>query len=258
MNGIRVGRWSVNASGTHEFTYDEGWLTAPNARPISLSLPLAPPDFTYSGKTVASFFDNLLPDSAEIRQRIRARYGTLSTAPFDLLTEIGRDCVGALQLLPENEQPLWIASIAAADLDDNELETILTEVTSPGLGTRKNADAFRISIAGAQEKTALLFHDGKWKLPRGSTPTTHILKLPLGRVGGLGVDLSLSVENRMALRTDPAEAWRRDSRVRDRPLRKGHGSCRGTFRPKAIPGRFPDHADTPGGSLPGHRNLPNG
>ena len=54
---------------------------------------------------------------------------------------------------------------------------------------------FRISIAGAQEKTALLKIDEAWHLPHGSTPTTHILKLPLGVVGGFKIDMSSSVEN---------------------------------------------------------------
>ena len=55
-------------------------------------------------------------------------------------------------------------------------------------------DAFRISLAGAQEKTALLWHKGAWHRPTGATPTTHILKLPIG-VSPQGIDLSTSVEN---------------------------------------------------------------
>ena len=56
-------------------------------------------------------------------------------------------------------------------------------------------DDFRLSLAGAQEKTALLFHDGRWMRPHGATPTTHILKLPLGLVGNKRADLTASVEN---------------------------------------------------------------
>ncbi len=63
-------------------------------------------------------------------------------------------------------------------------------------GVSEDPEAFRISIAGAQEKTALLCKRGKWFRPRGATPTTHILKLPLGIVGGgLQLDMSESVEN---------------------------------------------------------------
>jgi serine/threonine-protein kinase HipA len=56
-------------------------------------------------------------------------------------------------------------------------------------------DSFRISIAGAQEKTALLFHEGRWHIPLGSTPTTHILKLPLGYISAGRVDMTHSVHN---------------------------------------------------------------
>jgi serine/threonine-protein kinase HipA len=56
-------------------------------------------------------------------------------------------------------------------------------------------DDFRISIAGAQEKTAVSWIDGRWCRPHGSTPTTHILKLPMGLVGNMRLDLSHSIEN---------------------------------------------------------------
>jgi serine/threonine protein kinase HipA of HipAB toxin-antitoxin module len=55
-------------------------------------------------------------------------------------------------------------------------------------------DEFRISVAGAQEKTALLWHDGQWIKPHGATPTTHLIKTQIGKLPG-GIDLSDSVEN---------------------------------------------------------------
>jgi serine/threonine-protein kinase HipA len=56
-------------------------------------------------------------------------------------------------------------------------------------------DALRISLAGAQEKTAFLYHAGGWHMPQGATPTTHIFKLPMGDVGLVRADFSTSVEN---------------------------------------------------------------
>lgn len=53
---------------------------------------------------------------------------------------------------------------------------------------------FRISIAGAQEKTALLRKDGSWFTPAGTAATTHILKPQIGELPN-GIDLSNSVEN---------------------------------------------------------------
>jgi len=195
MNGELVGTWTIGAQGRQEFHYDDSWLTSPAARPLSLSLPLASAKTIYAGDRVEFFFDNLLPDNADIRRRIQQRFGTASTAPFDLLAEIGRDCVGAVQLLPENKTPDTIRSIKAEPLDDAGVEAVLRSVTATPLLGQKEQDQFRISVAGAQEKTALLFHKGKWCRPLGVTPTTHLFKLPLGLIGPMQADMSHSIEN---------------------------------------------------------------
>jgi serine/threonine-protein kinase HipA len=195
MNGIRAGQWSIDSKGGHEFRYADSWLDNSEARPISLSLPLAPEDQPYRGVVVSAYFDNLLPDSSEIRQRIRTRYTAASLSAFDLLAEVGRDCVGAIQLLPEDQDPPKTGGIEGRPIDEDEIENILKGLTSTGTGGRETYEEFRISLAGAQEKTALLWHKERWLVPHGSTPTTHIIKLPLGRIGRLGPDMSGSVEN---------------------------------------------------------------
>jgi serine/threonine-protein kinase HipA len=111
------------------------------------------------------------------------------------LDEIGRDCVGAIHLIPENEEPHGWNRISATPLTDMQVESILRAVVTPAFGGQEEADEIRISIAGAQEKTALLWHDEQWHAPKGATPTTHILKLPLGLVGNMKADMSTSVEN---------------------------------------------------------------
>ncbi|SMX37115.1 HipA domain-containing protein [Octadecabacter ascidiaceicola] len=70
---------------------------------------------------------------------------------------------------------------------------MLRNLANAPLGLDKEDD-LRISIAGAQEKTALLRHEGAWIRPSGLTRTTHILKTQLG-VLPAGIDLSDSVEN---------------------------------------------------------------
>jgi serine/threonine-protein kinase HipA len=195
LNRIRVGTWSFGARGAHEFRYEDSWLVQPQARPISLSLPLAESGYIYRGEGVAAFFENLLPDSSEIRQRIRSRYGAASLSAFDLLSEIGKDCVGAIQLLPADEAPSPIDRIEGRPINEHDIAAILKGLTNLGTGGRATDEEFRISLAGAQEKTALLWNEGRWLVPHGSTPSTHILKLPLGRIGGLGLDMTGSVEN---------------------------------------------------------------
>jgi len=126
--------------------------------------------------------------------RLARRYRAASLGAFDLLTQIGRDCVGALQILPEGEAPTDIRRIDALPLDEAAVARLLRATLQP-TPLQGDSEDFRISIAGAQEKTALLWHAGQWWLPRGATPTTHILKLPMGLVGNMRLDLSESVEN---------------------------------------------------------------
>ena len=42
----------------------------------------------------------------------------------------------------------------------------------------------QFSLAGAQPKTALLLQNGRWGIPSGRLPTTHILKPPTGQFDG--------------------------------------------------------------------------
>jgi len=193
MNGEKVGDWRLAATG-QEFLYAETWLSSPAARPISLSLPLRPSREPYRAG-VEAFFDNLLPDNRQIRERIQRRFNTRSVGAFDLLQEIGRDCVGALQLMPEGEAPPSIRQITGERLTPTGVEQLLSgTLASTFHEGEADEDAFRISLAGAQEKTALLWHKDAWLRPTHATPTTHILKLPMG-INTQGIDLSTSVEN---------------------------------------------------------------
>lgn len=160
-----------------------------------MSLPYTG-DLALKGERVRNYFDNLLPDSQAIRSRIATRFQIGSTDAFDLLQAIGRDCVGALQLLGVDDTPANIERITATPLTEDEIEQLLLQTTSAGvLAGADDPQDLRISLAGAQEKTALLWHQGQWMRPHGSTPTTHIFKLPLGLVGHRQADFSTSVEN---------------------------------------------------------------
>jgi serine/threonine-protein kinase HipA len=199
MNGLYVGRWERTRSGADQLTYDREWMDAPEGRPLSLSLPFTMPGTRgkaapLPAAAVAAYFDNLLPDNDRILRRLRDRYGASSTSAFDLLATIGRDCVGAVQLIPAGQQPDDVHTIDAEPLTEGEVAQVLRDTTLAGPLGQRDSDAFRLSIAGAQEKTALLLHRGQWCIPRRSTPSTHIFKLPLGLVGNRQADMRDSVE----------------------------------------------------------------
>lgn len=139
---------------------------------------------------VRAYFENLLPDSQNIRERIARRFQADSTQAFALLTEVGRDCAGALQILPDNVPPEGVQEVKATPLNEAEVAQVLRNILAPAslVGRDRDDGDFRISLAGAQEKTALLWLNDQWCLPHGATPTTHIFKLPLGLVGNLRFD----------------------------------------------------------------------
>lgn len=200
MNGLRVGEWRLPTRRPMELVYDAAWLGAPEARPLSLSLPLPLHPVPLATPAVGHYFDNLLPDHEPIRRRIASRFRLADTTPFSLLAEIGRDCVGALQLLPVDAAAPDVKRIDAEPLDEASVEQALDRAVTPAGGMAAAAadePEFRISIAGAQDKTALLWHDGRWCRPLGATPTTHLFKLPLGLIGGQSrqINFQTSVDN---------------------------------------------------------------
>ncbi len=191
MNGIPIGELKKTA-GELTFTYNQEWLNTPGARPISLSLPLISQPFI--GDVVYNFFDNLLPDNPQIRARIQTKFQAATDQPFDLLACIGRDCVGAIQII-EDKIPSFKKRINFESLSESEIASLLRDYRQYPLGMKDINDEFRVSIAGAQEKSAFLYHEGKWCKPLKDTPTSHIFKLPIGFIQHQQMDLSDSCEN---------------------------------------------------------------
>jgi serine/threonine-protein kinase HipA len=191
LNNRLVGHLGKEPGGAIDFRYDESWLGWGHALPVSLSLPLR--EDAYRGAPVAAVFENLLPDSDALRGRVAERVGAEGTDAYSLLAAIGHDCVGALQFLAGNDDGGNSAAITGEAVDDQAIEQLLGNLARAPLGLRRD-DEFRISVAGAQEKTALLRHEGRWLKPHGTTPTTHILKPLIGALPN-GIDLSNSVEN---------------------------------------------------------------
>lgn len=191
LNARLVGQLVREPSGGVSFAYARDWLEWEHRMPVSLSLPLQ--ENRYSGAPVMAVFDNLLPDSDIIRRRVAERVGAEGVDTFSLLSQIGRDCIGALQFLPDGQEPQPMSELTGEPVDEAQIGAILSDLDLAPLGIRREND-FRISVAGAQEKTALLRKDGQWIEPTGTTPTTHIIKPQIGRLPN-GMDLSDSVEN---------------------------------------------------------------
>ena len=191
LNGRLVGQLRRETSGAVSFQYDQSWQDWESALPVSLSLPIR--EQPYIGAPVLAVFENLLPDNDSLRRQIAARARAEGSDAYSLLAAIGHDCVGALQFLPGDLQPAPAGAIDAVPVSEREIVAILNNLATAPLGITED-ESFRISIAGAQEKTALLLWNGRWYKPRGTTATTHIFKPSIGKLPN-GVDLTASVEN---------------------------------------------------------------
>lgn len=191
LNARLVGRLRRQASGAIDFQYDPEWLSWDQALPVSLSLPLR--EDRYIGDPVIAVFENLLPDSEPIRRRLAERVRADGSDAYNLLAKIGRDCVGALQFLPDGVAPEPPGTPEGRPVDEDYIAAKIRDLAATPLGVDEDEE-FRISLAGAQEKTALLYWKNGWHVPHGATPTTHILKPQIGMLPG-GIDLSRSVEN---------------------------------------------------------------
>jgi len=78
---------------------------------------------------------------------------------YSLLSVIGRDCVGALQLFPDGVDPGAMGEVKGEIATEKRVGDLLGDLGHTPLGISMEDEDFRISIAGTQEKTALLF----WK-----------------------------------------------------------------------------------------------
>ena len=179
-----MGRVSQNAQGRLQFTYTEEWLQSPAAYPLSLSMPLqAAP---HSHAKIEAFLWRLLPDNASILRSWGQRFQVSARNPFALLSHVGEDCAGAVQFLrPERLEELQTQRRAdVAWLSEKEVGARLRELRADHAAWRTNRDTGQFSLAGAQPKTALLLENGRWGVPSGRTPTTHILKPPSTQLDG--------------------------------------------------------------------------
>ena len=167
LHGVQVGVLKL-VNGKMEFTYDENAQT-----PISLSLPLQKEPF--KEKVCRAFFGGLLPENPNMRELLAKKYNINVNDDFKLLKEIGRDCAGALSFheMTEPQKSYQMLKIEGSILSDEELKKYLEELPyRPYLGKR-------LSLAGAQEKTAVCVINGKIALPNDDIPTTHIIKTAL-------------------------------------------------------------------------------
>jgi serine/threonine-protein kinase HipA len=184
LSGRPVGRVEQGHDGRLTFTYDDDWLGVESAIPLSLSMPLT--SRVHEHERIEAFLWGLLPDNDVILERWGKRFHVSPRNPFALIAEVGEDCAGAVQfVLPQRLAHLDPQRPPEVDwIDEAGVEQRLESLLRDPSASRMGSDAGQFSLAGAQAKTALLFESGRWGVPSGRTPTTHILKPPMPGLDG--------------------------------------------------------------------------
>ena len=151
------------------FTYQQTWLES--ERFIPLSVTMGPQREPFPDEIARPFFENLLPEG-EIRAAIAKLKQLSERNTFGLLGEIGGDCAGAISLWHHGEKPR--KEEGYAELGEAHLAEVLAGMAKRPLIAIDND--LRLSLAGAQNKLPVHYDGKQLSLPRGSSPSSHILK----------------------------------------------------------------------------------
>ncbi|NIA28201.1 MAG: type II toxin-antitoxin system HipA family toxin, partial [Desulfobulbaceae bacterium] len=174
-----VGQLIQDDGGQMTFQYDKAWLTKPEPIPLSRSLPLREERFTQ--KESRAFFGGTLPEESN-RKVIARILGISDKNDFAMLEQIGGECAGAISFLPEDEE-IRENDDRYRELADDELVRVLREL--PCRPLMAGEDGIRLSLAGAQDKIAVRVDNAKISIPRGSAPSTHVLKPAIDTYAGV-------------------------------------------------------------------------
>jgi serine/threonine-protein kinase HipA len=184
LSGRDIGHVRRDKRNRLLFTYRDEWRAFPGAFPLSLSMPLAVADHRH--EEIEAFLWGLLPDNEFILGRWARRFQVSARNPFALLSHVGEDCAGAIQFLRPDRLDAVLAPGAPEIvwLDATGVAERLRALRNDSAAWRSPSDTGQFSLAGAQPKTALLYENGRWGVPSGRMPTTHILKPPTGEFDG--------------------------------------------------------------------------
>jgi serine/threonine-protein kinase HipA len=179
-----MGRFFRDMKGRVSFVYNDTWRNAADAYPLSLSMPLTLDE--HGNSKTDPFLWGLLPDNEKVLDQWGKKFQVSSRNAFGLIASVGEDCAGAAQFVrPDRldailgKQPPEIEWLTPGDIAQR-----LRSLREDHAAWRNPRDTGQFSLAGEQPKTALLLEEGRWGIPSGRTPTTHILKPPTAHFDG--------------------------------------------------------------------------
>lgn len=176
LDDVVAGTLTRSAGGRLAFVYDDDYRRRPETTPLSLSLPKQIRE--HAGTRIDAWLWGLLPDDDAVLRRWARQLHVSASSPFALLsTPVGEDCAGAVRFAdPDRVDDPLQRSGSVSWLTDEEVAERLRDLRADATAWLGRSFTGQFSLAGAQAKTALLHRDGRWGVPAGATPTTHILK----------------------------------------------------------------------------------
>jgi serine/threonine-protein kinase HipA len=141
---------------------------------LSVGLPIGAPIGPRDMRGL-DFFENVLPEGPALA-RLAALAGVRPLDTYGILAAFGRDCAGAIMVLPDGERPGRTGGSSYAPMTLGDLRRVISALDVAPLGAAPER-GFRPSLAGFQRKALLgRSADGTWQLPYGDAPSTWILK----------------------------------------------------------------------------------
>ncbi len=175
LQGAHVGMLEQGTGTDYTFSYTPETIAAAGEGTIALSHSLPVRKETFGAIPTRTFFEGLLPESAR-RDEIARELRIDSNDTYRLLAEIGRDCAGAVVIVP-SDVSLERLDGSVEWLGDEELAVMIEDLPKRPLGVKRQAGKMRLSLAGVQRKLTLVRSgSGAFGLPEADAPSTHLIK----------------------------------------------------------------------------------
>ena len=198
-NQTYVGAITGNDYSEAVFFYDEGYLSKGEAAPVSISLPLQKEPF--SPEQTRNYFESLLPEGFS-RKAVADWIKADDNDYVTILSVLGKECLGAIKIVegdPKEESEYEL-------LSEKRIKELASE------GATKSTQILmetHLSLTGATGKVGLYYDkaSGKWFLPKGDAPSTHIVKQSHVRLKQIVLNEQLCVLAAKKLMIDTPESF---------------------------------------------------
>lgn len=200
--GERIGIGTIEGNDYRDafFSYADSYLTSKAAIPISISLPLQEEPF--STDRTRTFFEGLLPEGFTRRSVAQWMHADENDY-LSILSVLGEECIGAIQVKEAG------ASETVSGYEELTSERVRELALEGASRSAQIITKTHLSLAGASGKVGLYYDEesGRWFLPLGNAPSTHIIKQSHVRLSGIVLNEQLCMMTAKRLGIDVPDSF---------------------------------------------------